>query len=132
MSGTPDKHTGLNDLESVIATLRSEITDASTRSPDRQTPESIDEKKRKLKIENDNAENNQQLKATTLDRLFIFLGIETVIIFVMAFFQGFRPSGFALDDWSFRLIVSATLIQIATMLTIAVRHLFPTPKHSDK
>ncbi len=66
-----------------------------------------------------------QLKKTTLLVLFGFLAIETVAIFVMAFFQGFEWHGFKLEEWSFRILTGATITQITVMLLVAVRHLFP-------
>lgn len=83
------------------------------------------EEARALKIKNDNTEKDQDLKEKTLNRLFVFLGFETLIIFALAFFEGFKFLDFHLDEWSLRLVITATLAQIATMLTIAVRHLFP-------
>lgn len=91
-------------------------------------PETMDEKIRKQKIENDNIEKDQSLKKYTLISLFIFLGVETIVVFALAFFQGFELAGFNLDVWSFRIIVVATLGQITAMLSFAVRHLFPIRK----
>ena len=65
------------------------------------------------------------LKKQTLQLLFIFLGTETIAIFLYAFFQGVRAWNFALEEWSFNLLVSATITQITVMLVIAVKHLFP-------
>lgn len=87
--------------------------------------ETIDQKIRRQQIDNDNKEKDQKLKEKTLYILFTFLSVETLIIFSLAFVQGFKFLGFSLDAWSFRLVVAGTLGQIATMLTIAVRHLFP-------
>ncbi len=82
-------------------------------------------------IDNKNAEKDQTLKENTLKKLFKFLGAETIIIFLFAFLQGFGTLWrwkFKLDDWSFRLVVSATIGQITAMLIIAVQHLFPKKK----
>jgi hypothetical protein len=87
-------------------------------------PTSIDEKIRKQKIENDNIVRDQRLKETTLKLLFTFLTAETIVIFTFAFLQGLNR-GFHLDEWSFRVVLSATILQITAMLTIAVQHLFP-------
>jgi hypothetical protein len=82
---------------------------------------------REQKIKNDNAEQDIQLKRTTLNRLFWFLTVETAFIFAFAFCQAVGwPAGFALEDWSFRLVVGATIAQITGMLFVAVRYLFPT------
>jgi|TARA_B100001250_G_C19774952_1_gene779103 hypothetical protein len=84
----------------------------------------------KLVVENENLRNDQSLKSATLKKLFILLFGETLIIFVMSFLQGFHFLGFDLDLITFRVIVVATLIQISTMLTFAVRHLFPVKSNS--
>jgi hypothetical protein len=42
--------------------------------------------------------------------------------------QGFRIFGFELDEWSLRLLLAATIVQTVSMLTIAIRHLFPQKK----
>ncbi len=82
---------------------------------------------RERKIKNDNAEQDIALKRTTLNRLFRFLTIETALIFLLAFFQGIHwPHHFHLEDWSFKLLVTATIAQITGMLFVAVRYLFPT------
>lgn len=97
------------------------VSGAETESVDKKIEEA-----RALRIKNNNIEEDQRLKKDTLGKLFLLLTIETSIVFVMAFMQGFKL--FWLDEWSFRLLLSATLLQITAMLTIAVRHLFPQKK----
>lgn len=85
-------------------------------------------RRRKQEIANENAEKDQRLKEQTLQKLFRFLLAETAIIFLFAFLQGFGVLWrwkFHLDDWSFRIVVGATIGQITAMLIIAVQHLFP-------
>jgi len=81
---------------------------------------------RKQKILNDGLQQDNTLKKITLIILFIFLGIETIIVFVFAYMQSTSAYGFHLEEWSFKLLLSATLIQITYMLQVAVKHLFPT------
>jgi hypothetical protein len=82
---------------------------------------------RERKIKNDNAEQDIALKRTTLNRLFRFLTAETVAVFAVAFMQAVhKPWNFALQDWSFKLLVTVTIAQITGMLFVAVRYLFPT------
>jgi hypothetical protein len=88
----------------------------------------LEEEVRLARIENDIREKDQALKEQTLRWLFILLGIETGIVFVIAVMQGFHAGGFALDEWSLRLLLAATLVQTVSMLTIAIRHLFPQQK----
>lgn len=81
---------------------------------------------RSRKLKNDDAEQDIKLKRKTLNRLFLFLTTETIVIFVFAFFQAvYWPAKFHLDNWSFKLLISATLLQITGMLFVAVRYLFP-------
>jgi hypothetical protein len=81
---------------------------------------------REQKLKNDDTEQDIVLKRKTLFGLFIFLGAETVLIFLFAFFQAIgRPDGFGLEEWSFRTLVGATIVQITGMLYVAVRYLFP-------
>jgi hypothetical protein len=89
-------------------------------------PVTIDQKIRKQQIENDNIEKDQKLKEATLRVLFYFLMAETLVIFLLAFVQGFSIYGFRLEEWSFRLVIAGTLSQIAAMLIIAVKNLFPS------
>lgn len=84
---------------------------------------------RRERIRNDDAEQDIALKRNTLNRLFWFLTVETALIFVFALMQAIgRPDNFHLDDWSFRIVVSATIAQITGMLFVAVRYLFPSKK----
>ena len=69
-----------------------------------------------------------KLKKMTLLALLIFLGIETFGVFFVALCQGFKFKGFALEEWSFKLLVSATLAQTYLMLKVAVDYLFPKEK----
>lgn len=86
-----------------------------------------DEIARAEKIKNDNAEQDITLKRNTWYRLFRFLSIETALVFILAFFQGIHwPWGFHLEDWSFKLVITATIGQITAMLYVAVRYLFPS------
>lgn len=85
---------------------------------------------REKKLKNDDAEQDIQLKKTTLNRLFIFLASETFLIFMFAFFQATNLFGFSLEEWSFKLLTSVTIAQITVMLFVAVNYLFP--KKSDK
>lgn len=89
-----------------------------------------DEVTRRKQLENDALAQDIKLKKQTLDRLFLFLAIETIIIFGFAFGQAVR--WFSLDEWSFRLVITATIAQITLMLNIAVKHLFPQKDKSDK
>jgi hypothetical protein len=81
---------------------------------------------RAQKIKNDDAEQDIKLKRSTLRGLFRLLVVETIAIFALTAFQAMHwPLNFRLEEWSFRVLVGATLLQIATMLGVAVKYLFP-------
>jgi hypothetical protein len=134
MANRQNNNTGQEQSPRITALfrdLRSQVEHASTQPPNAPAPKRIDEKIRKLQIANDIAENDQKLKRRTLNLLFIFLALETVAVFVLAFFQGFKTGGFALESWSFRLVVTVTIGQITAMLLIAVQHLFPHKENKN-
>jgi len=83
---------------------------------------------REQKIKNDNAEQDIALKRLTLRLLFLFLAVETALIFLFTFAQALHFHGFQLEEWSFRTLVTATILQITGMLFAAVRYLFPKGK----
>ncbi len=83
------------------------------------------ERERK-KLENRDFAQNTELKRRALNLLFTFLAIESVVIFGFAFAQGTHwPAHFHIEEWSFKLLVSATIAQITGMLFVAIRYLFP-------
>ncbi|MGD8373254.1 MAG: hypothetical protein PVI21_00120 [Candidatus Woesebacteria bacterium] len=84
-----------------------------------------DEIAREKKIKNDDAEQDIRLKRKTLGRLFGFLSCETFAIFIFAYMQATKLFGFALEEWSFKLLTVVTITQITVMLRIAVKYLFP-------
>jgi hypothetical protein len=84
-----------------------------------------DEIAREKKLKNDDTEQDIKLKRITLNRLFGLLVGETIIVFVLAFLQATHLFGFALEEWSFKLLTSVTIVQITVMLSVAVNYLFP-------
>ncbi len=95
-------------------------------NPPKIKPISIEEEiARSHKIKNDDAEQDIELKRKTLNRLFLFLSLETLAIFIFSFMQGIKLKNFHLEEWSFKLLVTATISQIAVMLYVAVNYLFP-------
>lgn len=70
---------------------------------------------------------DQNLKKLSLKLLFVFLGIETFVIFLFTFFQAINdPFNFKLEEWTFRLLVTVSITQITLMLQVAIKYLFPT------
>ena len=84
-----------------------------------------DEIAREKKLKNDDAEQDIRLKRMTLDRLFQLLVSETIIIFIFSYLQATHLFGFALEEWSFKILTSVTITQITVMLFVAVSYLFP-------
>ncbi len=131
-------------IEQILAEIRSNIGDsASSKAPapprksasQATTLQSLIDKEKvrarqldneKKQTENSLINKNQSLKKLTLILLFVLLFVESIALFVLAFFQGFKYYGFDLDAITLRIIVVASLAQISAMLTIAVRHLFPS------
>jgi hypothetical protein len=86
----------------------------------------MEEIKRKAEdLKNTALAQDIKLKKNTLQVLFIFLALETITIFVYAFLQATNTFNFRLEEWSFKLLVAATITQITYMLQVAVKHLFP-------
>jgi hypothetical protein len=85
----------------------------------------MDEEIRKAGLENDSREQDINLKRKTLITLFWFLALETVVIFSFSYLQATKTWGFTLEEWSFKLLLAATISQITFMLQVAVKHLFP-------
>lgn len=118
-----EKHS--DDYSPLIELFRESGRNVKSYGEKSETFDAKNETARQKKIKNDNLISDQRMKRGTLITLFAFLGIETIIIFVVVFFQGFRVGGFHIEEWCFSLLTTATLIQIAYMIRIAVKHLFP-------
>lgn len=108
------------DLDSLLATNRGFRLVSS-----KQPKKVVDEVERAERLKNDDLEQDIKLKRLTLKILLYFLGGETIIIFIFAWFQATGWLTFSLEEWSFRIIISATITQIYLMLRIAVEYLFP-------
>ncbi|HYE59987.1 MAG TPA: hypothetical protein VEA18_02275 [Candidatus Kapabacteria bacterium] len=86
---------------------------------------------RREELKNVSLQQDIELKKKTLFLLFRFLAAETCIIFLFSFFQAVQLFGFQLEEWSFKLLVSATIAQITVMLMVAVKHLFPHKEDNE-
>lgn len=84
---------------------------------------SINEERESIK--NKGLAQDITLKRITLVALFIFLAVETLLIFGFTFLQATFIWSFYLEEWSFKLLIVSTITQITFMLNIAVKHLFP-------
>lgn len=91
-----------------------------------ETPVSVKkELARREQIKNEDLKQDIKLRRFTLRILLTFLGVETFFIFLFSFMQATESLNFDLEEWSFRLLVGATITQIYLMLRIAVEYLFP-------
>lgn len=109
-----------------IESLEKLLESSSEFQIDEQKPIKIgDELAKREKLRNVDIEQDIELKRLTLIILLWFLGVETFIIFSFAFLQATTFLNFRLEEWSFRLLVGATITQIYLMLRIAVEYLFP-------
>lgn len=95
--------------------------------PNRERGESIKDKidATRKTLENRAFAQNMSMKVITLIALLLFLLAETALIFFYTWCQATNWWSFNLEEWSFRLLVGATITQITAMLIIAVKHLFP-------
>ena len=102
--------------------------DYNKSSTERKSYSLEDEIARRKALQNDKLAQNIDLKKKTLFVLFIFLAIETLLIFCFSFLQATFLLNFSLEEWSFKLLISATIVQITWMLSEAVKYLFPSHK----
>lgn len=114
----------VRQIATEVPTMTPAAPENRTRIEDEITKEEI----RARKLVNDDKAQDIKLKKLTLNRLFVFLGIETGIVFIFALLQATHWFNFRLEEWSFNLLIGATLAQITAMLFVAVRYLFPSPK----
>lgn len=73
-------------------------------------------------------DEDHELKKGFAKYLRNLLLIQTVLIFVLIFFQAFKFLGFNLNDYIFYILISGTLIESYFLVQIIVRHLFPIKK----
>ena len=123
--GNDEFNNYLVSLKTLISHGSKENYDSVTKKGER-IDDIIAEKER---IKNFGLRQDIDLRKETLRKLFLFLSIETAVIFLFSFFQAIHwPNGFHLDEWSFKLLVTVTISQISIMLLVAVKYLFPNKK----
>lgn len=81
--------------------------------------------RRSKDLKNKELDQYISLKKWTLIVLLLFLAVETILIFYYSYLQATMLYNFKLQEWSYKLLVTATLLQITYMLQVAVKHLFP-------
>jgi len=77
-------------------------------------------------IRNEGLKQDIRLKRNTLFALFALLACETAVLFYLTYLQGVELNHFHMEEWSFKLLIGATITQITVMLQVAVKHLFPS------
>ena len=129
---TPEKVYNLLEMDGQSETtptpfeIFGDILKSSSLYKQEQKPTKIkDELARREKLKNENLEQDIKLRRFVLRMLLGFLATETFVIFLFAFLQATQIWKFKLEEWSFRLLVGATITQIYLMLRIAVEYLFP-------
>jgi hypothetical protein len=70
-------------------------------------------------------EDDHRLKQKIARFLIRFLTVQTAIIFVLIFFQGFALYSFNLNDYLFYILIAGTIIENYLLVRIIVEHLFP-------
>lgn len=71
----------------------------------------------------------RQLRGDVAKRIFRLLVIETIVVFLVLFLQGFKFFGFNLNNTTLNIFLPATIIQISSMAVIITRSLFPGSKN---
>jgi hypothetical protein len=89
-----------------------------------------DAEARKKEAEADDAEGDIKLKKMIAYVIIGILIAQSGIVFWISVSQGlkyllFRGGAFDMEEWSFRILVSATLIQTYYLMRIVVSYLFP-------
>lgn len=94
-------------------------------------------KQKKQRLEQDSQIHKDRLEERAKDRIlkekvanniFKLLVIETAIIFIILFLQGFKLFGFNINDTTLDIFLPATIIQISTMAAIITKSLFPATR----
>lgn len=87
---------------------------------------------RKKEAEADDAEGDIRLKKRIARVIIFVLILQTIMVFVLSIAQSVNmfpwypyAIPFNLEDWNFRILVSATLIQTYYLMRIVVAYLFP-------
>lgn len=95
---------------------------AETIRPENKIEEEIKERE---KLKNNAFAQDIGFKKVTCIILFTFLAFEIALTFLFTYFQAIHLQGFRLDEWSFRILLGATITQITFMIQRAVQYLFP-------
>lgn len=88
-------------------------------------------KVREAELKNEATERDIILKERAFNILWKFLVVETGVIFFLVILQGFSSQYFHIEEWSFKLLIVATISQITYMLQVAIKHLFPVKKQHE-
>lgn len=72
------------------------------------------------------ADREQDVKLKKISAWFIFsmLAAETLALFTILFFDGFRLGGFHIEDNTLKIVATCTIAQVAYMVKIIISYLF--------
>jgi hypothetical protein len=73
-------------------------------------------------------EQRRNLRGRISSRIMWMLYGELLFVIAVVILQGFKPSGFSLNEWMFGLFVNGVILQTFFTVQIIVRHLFPQDK----
>lgn len=120
---------GYFDLLNSIEKRNSTVHDFKMSEDRYKITDAVDDRER---IKNDDLKQNIALKKAISTFLCLLLLSETALVFIFSLFQAIKwPIGtkpFELDEWSFKLLITATIAQITIMLRIVVKYLFPNQR----
>lgn len=68
----------------------------------------------------------RHLRSLIQSKIFYTLWGQLAFLFILLLLQGFKLWGFALNDWSFGILVNGAIIQTFFIVRFIVVHLFPT------
>lgn len=77
----------------------------------------------------ENERNLTKMRNRMGKKLLTFLQAETLLLFALMALQGFKFNGFHIEADIFKIFVGGTIIQVAGLVLVIVKSLFP---HSDK
>lgn len=91
---------------------------------------SFDDKKKNQKLAHDNQDHT--LKIWTAIFLVVLLYLQSLAIFLLVFYQGFKFRGFDLDKYIFYILITGVLTESYFLVRIIVEHLFPKKDDKDE
>lgn len=89
---------------------------------------SLEAELEKSKNELEELKTDRDLKKKVACAVFGLLFLETILLFVILFFQGFVYKNFNMHDTTLNIFVPVTILQISSMAIIITKYLFSVKK----